>query len=244
MSKHALYEFAVYFYLHFQYNGWFSLAIIGIILNFLNPQGMNIKWVRVINLSVVLTYLLSTLGARPDYWINILGEIGGLIQIIAFVYVFLFILKNTGKLFETARFITNFLLTLSLITFMIKLFLQFFSSIPSIADWIMHSRNLIIAYLHLVLLGFVTSFLLAWWNKLSKSRDTIEFKIGTVLFLAGLAGTEITLFLYGIGIFRSFIFPYQMLLVFSIILTLSILLYIGNCYRYGKNNESKIQFQD
>ena len=238
------YEFAVYFYLHFQYNGWFSLAIIGIILNFLNPQGMNIKWVRVINLSVVLTYLLSTLGARPDYWINILGGIGGLIQIIAFVYVFLFILKNTGKLFETARFITNFLLTLSLITFMIKLFLQFFSSIPSIADWIMHSRNLIIAYLHLVLLGFVTSFLLAWWNKLSKSRDTIEFKIGTVLFLAGLAGTEITLFLYGIGIFRSFIFPYQMLLVFSIILTLSILLYIGNCYRYGKNNESKIQFQD
>lgn len=232
------YEFAVYFYLHFQYNGWFSLAIMGIILHYLNPRGMNNNWIWVINLSVLITYMLSTLGVRPDLWVYILGGIGGLIQILGFIYISWHILKNIKKLFETSRFMTNTLLVMALIAFEIKVFLQFFSSIPTVADWIMHSRNLIITYLHFVLLGFVTSFILGWWNKLYNTKDSLAFRYGTVLFFIGLAGTEITLFLYGIKVFALFVLPYQLLLVFSFILAISLLLFFINSFRSGKTIES------
>lgn len=238
------YEFAVYFYLHFQYNGWFTLAIVGIMIHYLNPRGMNSKWIWIINLSVLLTYFLSTLGVRPALWIYIIGGIGGLMQIIGFAYVTWHILKNYQKFFESSRFSTNILLGIALIAFEIKLLLQFFSSIPSIADWIMHSRNLVIAYLHFVLLGFVTSFILGWWNKIYVSKDSREFRLGTILFFIGLTGTEITLFLYGIKVFPSFVLPYQLLLVFSIILTLSILLYFVNSFQQSKEREYLIKHDE
>lgn len=221
------YEFAVYFYLHFQYNGWFSLAIFGII--FLSMPTINISriWLYIINLSIVLTYLLSTLGIRPPGWVYYLGGFGALLQILPFIYLLILILKNHKLILPTSRPFTNALLLISLVAFETKLYLQFFSSIPTIADWALHSKNTVIAYLHFVLLGFVSTFLIAWWNKLIYQKDNRSFALGTYFYITGLAAIEFTLLFYVVGMFEGYLLPYRLLLVFSIILTTGIILYFG-----------------
>ena len=225
------YEFAVYFYLHFQYNGWFSLAIFGIIFLSLGTIKISRIWLYIINLSIVLTYLLSTLGIRPPTWVYYLGGFGALLQIIPFIYLLILLLKNYKLILPASRAFTNALLLISLMAFETKLYLQFFSSIPSIADWALHSKNIVIAYLHFVLLGFVSTFLIAWWNKLIYEEDNRSFTLGTYFYTIGLAAIEFTLLFYAIGIFEGYLLPYRLLLVFSIVLTTGILIYFNTFIR-------------
>lgn len=227
------YEFAVYFYLHFQYNGWFSLAIFGIVFLSLGTINVSRIWLYIINISIVLTYLLSTLGIRPPMWVYYLGGFGALLQILPFIYLLILILKNHKLILPASRPFTNVLLLISLMAFETKLYLQFFSSIPSIADWALHSKNTVIAYLHFVLLGFVSAFLIAWWNKLVFNADNRSFRLGTYLYIAGLAAIEFTLLFYVIGIFGSYILPYRLLLVFSIVLTTGIFIFFWNFLNFS-----------
>jgi len=132
-----------------------------------------------------------------------------------------------------SRPFTNVLLLISLMAFETKLYLQFFSSIPSIADWALHSKNTVIAYLHFVLLGFVSAFLIAWWNKLVFNADNRSFRLGTYLYIVGLAAIEFTLLFYVIGIFGSYILPYRLLLVFSIVLTTGIFIFFWNFLNFS-----------
>ncbi|MHA1988826.1 MAG: hypothetical protein ACW98D_19580, partial [Promethearchaeota archaeon] len=204
------YDLAVYFYLHFQYNGWFTLAIFGIIFLSLETSGIHKFWLYAINISIVLTYLLSTLNIRPPIWIYYLGGFGALMQILPFIYLLILILKNHKKILTATAIYSNALLLIALMAFETKLYLQFFSSIPSIADWAMHSKSIIIAYLHFILLGFVTSFLIGWWNKVIRDVDHKTFKLATSLYLLGLAGIEFTLLFYVIGVFGSYVIPFRM----------------------------------
>ena len=216
------YDFAVYFYLHFQYNGWFTLALFGILFLSLNIQDIQKIWLHMINLSIVITYLLSILGTRPSSWVYYVGGFGALMQILPFIYLLILILKNHRKFLVASRPFTNLLLLVSLMAFETKLYLQFFSSIPSIADWALHSKNIIIAYLHFVLLGFVSSFLLGWWNRIMNTKDGLLFGLATCLYITGLVAIEGTLLLYALGVFSSYVVPYRLLLIFSAVLTAGI----------------------
>jgi hypothetical protein len=219
------YDFAVYFYLHFQYNGWFTLALLGIVFLSLGVRNIHKGWLYTINVSIIVTYLLSTLGTRPAGWVYYVGGFGALLQILPFIFLLILVLKNYRKVFVKGRNFTNLLILTALIAFETKLYLQFFSSIPSIADWALHSRNIIIAYLHFVLLGFVTSFLLGWWNRIMYRKDGPLFVLATSLYLTGMIAVESTLLLYALGVFNGYLTPYRLLLIFSIILTAGIFLF-------------------
>ena len=220
------YDFAVYFYLHFQYNGWFSMAIFGIIFLSLGTIKISRIWLYIINFSIVLTYLLSTLAIRPPAWVYYLGGFGALLQIIPFIYLLILLLKNYKLILPASRPLTNAVLLISLMAFETKLYLQFFSSIPSIADWALHSKNTIIAYLHFVLIGFITSFLIGWWNKVMYKTDGQTYIFGSYFYLIGLAGIEFTLLFYVMGFFANYELPYHLLIIFSILLTAGILFYL------------------
>jgi hypothetical protein len=231
------YDFAVYFYLHFQYNGWFTLAIFGIIFTAYGITNIHKYWLYTINISIVLTYLLSTLGIRPPSWVYYIGGLGALIQILPFIYLLILILKNYKEILVVSKPYTNILLLISLIAFESKLYLQFFSSIPSIADWVLHSKNIIIAYLHFVLLGFVSSFLLGWWNRIMTGKERKLFIAGTYFYIIGFIGIELSLLFYVIGIFSSYYVPFLSLLFFSVALTTGILCYFIDSMKIPVNSE-------
>ena len=79
-GKTDLYYSLIYFYLHFQYNGWFTFVLIGLILHQLEGLGLNTSnWLVKIGfllklLAVFPAYLLSVLWTGPGLIWNVIGE--------------------------------------------------------------------------------------------------------------------------------------------------------------------------
>jgi hypothetical protein len=100
----------------------------------------------------------------------------------------------------------------------IKLFLQLGSTIPSLSQLAFGFRPIVIAYLHLVLLGIISIFLLATIfsvNNLSLKKAT---KFGLFIFVTGIFFNEFVLMLQGVASFsyNSIPFANELLLFFAI----------------------------
>lgn len=222
------YDFALYFYLHFQYNGFFTLAILGLIIHHLEKQHPlfleNIRKPIVYGLvlAILLTYFLSVLGTKPPLAFYLLSGLGAVIQIVIVILILITILRYYTSFFHRENIYINILLVISLTCLETKLYLQFLSGIPAIADYVFHDRNIIILYLHMVLLGFITSFLIGWWFKLNPSRMKVHFYWSILNYMLGFLGSETILLLYILKVFRDFVLAYQILLFFSIFMFLGL----------------------
>lgn len=81
-----LYLASVYWYLHFQYNGWFLFAVVGLIIHHLEIAKIYIKHEKIIfrtlAISCVPTYGLSVLWLDLPIWIFLLVIIGTTLQLL------------------------------------------------------------------------------------------------------------------------------------------------------------------
>jgi hypothetical protein len=196
MGHTTWYYFAVYYYLHFQYNGFFIFGILSLWFHFQKSQNVSVNTNlatlcgRLLFVSLFPTYFLSTLWAKPGIWYNIIGLSGALIQCAAFIY-FIVMLKH-----QKISPRTSWLWAFSLTSFGFKIFLQLLSSHPYIAQLALETRSFVIAYLHLSAIGVVLASLLAWC--ISTGIIQIKYKIGIFLLLIGYIGSELLLVLSGI----------------------------------------------
>ena len=89
---------------------------------------------------------------------------------------------------------TKLLWGVAAFSFLVKVVLQLVSSIPFGVELALSSHYLIIAYLHLVFLGFISCFLIGWFiqNKWLKPNYRIV-QLGITLFVIGLISTELIL---------------------------------------------------
>jgi hypothetical protein len=194
------YQLAVYFYLHFQYNAWFTLIILALFWAWLEELNLNIaprlayKCLILWILAAFLSYSLSVLWAKPPSWVYLLAQISAIMQVWAWFYLSQIIFKAYSKLNLKALGV-KVLLSVSYIAFSLKIFLQLLAAFPAFF-WFFEARNLIIAYLHLVFLGLFSSFLLAYFTQ--KQFFCLCHwlgKIGAQAWLLGLILTEIVLVL-------------------------------------------------
>lgn len=223
------YDFAIYFYLHFQYNGFFTLTILGLIIHHLEQHQQPLFLGNIRNpivyglvLAILLTYFLSVLGSEPPLVFYLLGALGAVIQIVIVILILITLLRFYQLFFHHDNFYINLMLVISLTCLETKLYLQFLSGIPAIADYVFDNRNIIIVYLHMVLLGFITSFLVAWWFKLNPYRMKVYFYWSVLNYMLGFLGSEIILLLYILKVFRNFMLPYQILFFFSVFIFLGL----------------------
>lgn len=199
MKGTDLYNFAIYFYLHFLYNGFFTLAILGIFFRILEQKNIAFQQATAqrvfnyINWSIIPTFLLSTLGISPPNIIYILASFGALLQVLA-LYYFIVILKEIP--IQTFSKWALFLFKIALLAFSLKIIMQLFSAIPWLVIHIHETKNsVVIGYLHMVLLGFVSVFLLAYFISNRSLLITKKIsRIGILTFLIGLIGSEFILF--------------------------------------------------
>jgi hypothetical protein len=195
------YLIAVYFFLHFQYNGWFFFACGG--LWFSKMKDMNINFQNekrlfwIFACTCIPCFLLSILWINMQSWIFLLVVISAAFQVIALFMLLKASVLNLKKIKSLLSRLSVNLLALSLLALSIKFLLQLFSTIPALNQLAYGFRPIVIGYLHLVLLGFVSLSILAF----AIAGDFLNYNLilirSSLLFVSGILLNEILLMLQG-----------------------------------------------
>ncbi|TXD83063.1 hypothetical protein ESY86_11245 [Subsaximicrobium wynnwilliamsii] len=227
----AFFQIAIQFFLHFQFNGWFLIAVLAVFFHLLEIEySTAFKRFFVLLISAtVLTFALPLQWFAPFEGLLLLNAIGVILQM-ATLIAFLKLIRP--KLYAFFQFkppvITN-LYRFALICVILKIVLPVITLLPSFANVLFSHRNFIIGFIHLVMLGIISSFLLAFISQMyfRKMGKTLNF--GIYSFLLGIFLTEILLaiqgyqFYFGKGILLNY---YAFLFSFSILLPLGLFLFI------------------
>jgi hypothetical protein len=207
----AFYYNAIYLYLHFQYNGWFSFCVMGIFLWVLHrdggafPRKASNWFTGLMGGACVPAYCLSVLWTDPPVWVWVMAAVAGVMQLAALGVLLRMLWVRRGG---AARWPMRILWRLSLLAFTIKVFLQAFSVIPALSRMVIGFRPVIIAYLHLVLLGFVSCFLIGFLTGMGLASAAHRMaKAGLACFICGVVANEGVLLLQSVMAFMGHGWP-------------------------------------
>ena len=227
MSHHyinqKLYLVCVYSFLHFQYNGWFIFACLGLFFSKLyellgdKKSYYTIFWLFA--LSCIPSYLLSVLWLPIPKAIYLLVVVSAVMQLVGWIWIISMIRKNSSTIKKGISTPAKWLMTLASISMSIKLMLQLASTYPSLSQLAFGFRPIVIGYLHLVFLGIISVFILGYIisEKLMILNKTIL--IGITIFVSGIFFNEILLMTQGVLALATESIPYlNVLLVFASII--------------------------
>jgi hypothetical protein len=194
---------SIYFFLHFQYNGWFFFVCMGLLCYRLAQYGItNQKLKKVYRLfafSLFPTLFLSLLWWPIPIWLYILVIISAISQLAGWG-----LLVNTTRQYipaikKTISPLSFYLFVLCSAALTIKLFLQAGSVIPSLSKLAFGFRPIVIGYLHLVLLGVISIFILAYSLAVNYISVSKNVNTGVIVFAAGIILNEVLLMVQGIS---------------------------------------------
>ena len=218
---------SIYYYLHFQYNGWFFFACMGLAFGFLNLRKSEHSFYKtsfkLFAIACVPAYFLSTLWLDLPLWIYVITVISAIIQVFAWFRLIPFLLKTRKNVLENYSPLLKYILLFVSFALSIKLLLQLGSTVPIISQLAFGFRPVVIAYLHLILLGIITLFLLFYIYANHLILISKNIKYGVFLFTVGVLLNEIVLAVQGIAAFSYTIIPYINEILFGV----AIILFIG-----------------
>jgi hypothetical protein len=161
-------------------------------------------------------------------WVYVLVILAAFAQVWGWIYTVGIIKKQAKNLRQSMAPIAKWVLLFSAVALSIKLLLQLGSTIPSLSDLSFGFRPIVIGYLHLVLLGVITLFLLGYI--LSSSAFVINKKLagGAGIFACGIIINEIFLMTQGVAALNYTNIPFinELLLIAAIIMFSGLLLLI------------------
>lgn len=200
-----LYRDSIYTYLHLQYNGFFTLAIVALsfnriehLMNNRNIQ-MSYRLAHILNFTVLPSMFLNYLWHYPNTLYRILAMTGS-ISLVVFLVYFLATAWSVRSVFKNNIKAVNLIGITAMSAFVLKMAMQALTIIPALGSLVFANRPMIIAFLHLVLLGFVslyliTHFLYGGYMPLNKKSIT-----STYVFASAVVVNELLLFMQGTGV--------------------------------------------
>lgn len=193
---------AVYFFLHFQYNGWFLFACGGLWYSKVEAFNLNMKYMKVIFwmlfIACIPCYFLSTLWMKLPPGIYALVIIGALVQVLAVCLLIRSFTHLSHDVKNKLLGLAKNIFLLSFLAFFIKIVLQMFSTIPSLNQYTYGFRPIVIGYLHLVLLGMLSIFLTGYFLSVCRINYSGMLIKGLIIFVSGIILNELMLMLQGI----------------------------------------------
>jgi hypothetical protein len=207
-----VYLASVYFFLHFQYNGWFFFACMGLFAAKISQQIISYKTQKHIFylfvFACVPAYFLSALWLHIPLWLYIIVIMAAFAQAIGWCIFLTRVIKNFRTILPGIKPVVKYLFCLSCIALSIKLFLQLGSTIPTLSTWAFGFRPIIIGYLHLVFLGIFSLFILA--NAFLHGYLHFNKKVITAIwiFVFGIFLNEVFLMAEGLGAITYNPIPY------------------------------------
>ena len=234
-KQSAFYQIAIQFFLHFQFNGWFILAILALFFKQFQNKIDEVKFKKFYFLIIVSTLLTVTFPMRwfieNDIlsYINILGV---LIQLGAFIYFYKMLKSQMNYFKSILDKIAKMVYSLALCSLFLKVGIQLLTIFPNLAEVSHQIRNFVIGFIHLTTLGIITGFLfgILLQNKMLSANSEI-LKAGMKCFILGYISTEVLLFLQGwFFYFGEGTIPgyFQSILIFSVLLVLGLLLIMSS----------------
>ena len=220
---------AVYFFLHFQYNGWFFFSCIGLLADKFKSSGLNMVLMKKVFLlfaaACVPAYFLSALWLPIPIPVYIIVILSAIAQVVG-GYILFNQVNKQKRLIKLNNATGNWLMWLSGAALAIKLMLQLGSTIPSLSDLAFGFRPIVIGYLHLVLLAVITLFILGFIISQGYLQLNKYVLWGTYIFTAGIILNEMFLMIQGVSALSYEGVPYinELLLAAGIVMFLGLLL--------------------
>ncbi|MFA9190071.1 hypothetical protein AAGV28_01705 [Flavobacterium sp. FZUC8N2.13] len=230
-KQSAFYQIAIQFFLHFQFNGWFLFAVLGLFLKQFQHI-IDAKIFRKFYFLLIISTLLTL--SFPIRWfidnniLNWINALGVVLQLIAFVYFYKMLLPHSS-LFKTGLDkTTKMVYGLALCSLFLKIGIQLLTIFPNLVEVSHQIRNFVIGFIHLSTLGIITGFLfgIVLQNKMLPVNSSL-MKLGIKCFIMGYIATELLLFCQG-GLFflgKGMIAGYyQSILAFSVLIVFGLIL--------------------
>lgn len=213
---------ALYFYLHFQYNGWFTFAVFALLLNWLHkihfsPPFSKMKIVFwLLTVGVIPGYFLSIIGFYDYKWIEILSAFSVLTHFSAAAILFLIVFKGYRYIDHRIPKETNVLWKIATAAYFLKTAMQGAILVPALATFAFSYRPLIIGYLHLIFLCFITFFLIGFllYHQKLRYNGSMMAKVGMATFIIMVIVSEVILFGQSFCTYISLYFGFFSLLLF------------------------------
>lgn len=202
----VLYYDAVYTYLHLQYNGFFTLAVFALFCHHLGPavaEKIRYRFAVVLCAAVLPTMFLSYLWHQPPVGIRVVAGVGSALLLLVLAR-FAELARSVKSELYGVNPLARRIGALALVAFALKTIAQLLTIFPAIGDAVSTNRPVIIMYLHLVMLGFVTLYIFA---QLLYAGYFTTVKVlaglGMIVFIIALVFNEILLLMQGMpGIFK------------------------------------------
>ncbi len=232
-SASAIYQIAIQFFLHFQFNGWFLMAVIAVLFHLLKVEDCKLfrQFYRLLVASTVLTFALPVQWFAPYnslLWIN---GCGVSLQVVMLFKFYRLIKSKINAFIDKDIALVFYMYRVAFVCFILKVLCQFLSILPEFSQVVYNHRNFVIGFIHLLMLGVISGGLFAFVLKshLLSTSKTLDF--GIYSFLFGFVLTELLLLIQGaLFYFGGGLIPhyYVLLFLFSIFLPLGISLLLFN----------------
>ena len=205
------YNSALYFFLHFQYNGWFLAVLFGLLVGEIEHKSLlNSKRLK----GALYNFIIGTIGSVTLSWVGFFNE--PILYIIGNISGFL-LLASIFELYRAYMQLEKpaFLMQMFLLLCMLKTIFMFLGSFPWIAEVVLPNREFVISYLHFTFLGVIGFGVLHFLEK----NLHIHFPYWSLsLYTTAFVGSEILIAYKGIAILCELFVPdnyYLLLIVFS-----------------------------
>ncbi len=194
-----LFKDAVYSYLHLQYNGFFTLAVLALFFHRLKPDN---RYVRLFSYALIVSVPLSIvhnyLWHEVPYFIKFISVSATLSLLIACYYLIRVCVRHK-QLFYKTRGVVRYLAFLSLLAFFCKIFFPALLLSDTIAGMVYMNKGIVIGFLHLILLMFISLYLL---KHLAVSGyfnlNRIGLRLALFVFATAVWLNEVVLFAQGL----------------------------------------------
>lgn len=220
-----------YYYLHFQYNGFFIFSCVGFLLFSLKEAGAEISQKKnkllfwLLFMGCLVGVGLSVLWMKMPVYIFVAIVLATLAQTFGAILLYDFVKKSWTSLVLNWSPMQRFVLMFAGFAFAVKIVLQLGSNIPAVNQFAFGFRNVVIAYLHLVLLMCIATFLINQILATNFFVITRKLLFGLKLLLLGIFLNEFVLGLMGVFSIKYISIPFakEALLVISALMFFALL---------------------
>ena len=222
-----IYNSFIYSFMHLQYNGWFLFVALGLFYkllknnNILFNKNRALKFYWLFTVSIIPAIALSLLGMTFSKHLIIPGSLAAILQSIGLLFFILSISKSINNLKQKNKWLAYYL-SVFLLSFFLKVTLQSISVFPAFHQQAFNNKFILLAYLHLSLIGVISFLFLAVLIEIKWLTISHLSKTASIFLFFGFISTELLLLLGGLEVYHS----HLTLMIGSISMVLGILLII------------------